>query len=570
MVENTPPPRKPRTPAAKRTPRTTAPKTEPVTPPVDETLEAGAPATGTETPAVETPVEETPAAEVVVEEPAANVAEDIAADETAEPVLEEAEPAANDTEPIVVGTTAEVLEPDTLNDTVPIVVATPEEPETPAALEARLAALEAENAALRAATVTAPAVRRKRKPGRTTAAIVLILLGALLAPIAVVGNWARDLVVDTDAYVDTIAPIASDPGVQAAVTNRVTNAVVDALNLDELTTQATDAIAGLNLPPIVTTGLASLKGPLQDAVTGFVRKQVDKIVTSDAFAATWTEANRTAHEQIVATLRGDPDALAQISDSGQLVIDITPIIEQVKTALVDAGFTLAGRIPTIKVTFPVASSSDLVRLQNAYRAIDVIGAVLPWISLLLLAAGVLFAQKRSRALVIAGLSLAVAMALLAVGLAIGRWFYSNSLPPSVQRPDVAVTLYDQFVSLLRIELRVGLVLGLIVAIVAFFAGGTPAARSVRETSGKGVAWVRGLGDRHGVGTGAFGVWLYEQRTLIRVVVTGIAVLVLVLADGITGKTVFVVAVVALLILGVLTLLARPAHDEPAMEPVATS
>jgi hypothetical protein len=459
------------------------------------------------------------------------------------------------------------VERDTLNDTVPIVVSAPPEPEAedPAALKARLAALEVENAKLRA--VAPPAVPRRRKPGRTTAAIVLILVGALLAPVAVVGKWARDLVVDTDTYVNTVAPIASDPGVQAAVTNRVTNAVVDALNLDELTTQVGDALATLNLPPIVSTGIQSLKGPLQDAVTGFVRKQVNKIVTSDAFAATWTEANRTAHEQIVATLRGDPDALAQISDSGQLLIDITPIIEQVKSALVDAGFTLAGRIPTIKVTFPVASSSDLVRLQNAYRAIDVIGAALPWISLLLLAAGVLFAQRRSRALVIAGLSLAAAMALLAVGLAIGRWFYSNSLPPAVQRPDVAVTLYDQFVSLLRVELRVGLVLGLLVAIIAFFAGGTPAARSVRETSGRGVAWVRGLGDRHGVGTGAFGVWLYEQRTLIRVVVIGIAVLVLVLADDVTGRYVATVAIVALLVLGVITLLSRPVHDEPTTEPV---
>ena len=112
-------------------------------------------------------------------------------------------------------------------------------------------------------------------------------------------------------------------------------------------------------------------------------------------------------------------------------------------------------------------------------------------------------------------------------------------------------------------------LGLIVAIIAFLAGGTPAARSVRETSGKGAAWVRGLGDRHGVGTGAFGVWLYEQRTLIRVVVVGLAVLVLVLADGLTGKVVFTVAVVALLVLGVVTLLARPAHDEVAVEPLRT-
>jgi hypothetical protein len=71
-----------------------------------------------------------------------------------------------------------------------------------------------------------------------------------------------------------------------------------------------------------------------------------------------------------------------------------------------------------------------------------------------------------------------------------------------------------------------------------------------------------------VGTGAFGAWLYEQRTLIRVVVVGLAVLVLVLADGLTGKVVFTVAVLALLILGVLTLLARPARDEPDPEPLA--
>ncbi|WP_426592295.1 hypothetical protein ACPPVS_10930 [Cellulomonas sp. McL0617] len=590
MVENTPTPRKPRsTSAAGRTPR------RPAKPPV-------VPDEATEEPVVEEPVLDEavvgapPVAEPVVGEPSPSIADEISADETAEPDAVEPgvdgpdlvepvasevvaeEPAVHDTEPILVSEVADVAdvaeETDTLNDTVPIVVAVPTETvpgdteEDPAELMARLKALEAENAALRVATVSEPGVGRKRKPGRTTLAIVLILIGALLAPVAVVGKWARDLVVDTDDYVATVGPIVDDPGVQAAVTNRVTTAVVDALNLDQLTTQATDALSSLNLPPLVSTGLASLQGPLQDAITGFVHKQVARVVTSDAFAATWKQANRTAHEQIVATLRGDPDALAQISSSGELVIDITPVIEQVKQQLVDAGFTLAGRIPTITVTFPVASSSDLVRLQNAYRLIDVAGAVLPWLSLLLLAGGVLAAQRRSRALVIAGLSLAAGMAVLAVGLAIGRWFYTNSLPPAVQRPDVAVTLYDQFISLLRIELRVFLVLGLLVAIIAFLAGGTTAARSVRETSGKGVAWARGLGDQHGVGTGAFGVWLYQQRTLIRVVVIGLAILVLVLADNLTGKAVLTVAVVALLILGVVTLLARPPHEEPVAEPLA--
>ncbi|GEK19653.1 hypothetical protein CXY01_01730 [Cellulomonas xylanilytica] len=439
-----------------------------------------------------------------------------------------------------------------------------------AVLLARLQLLETENARLRAATATAPpptAVppRPRRGAGRATAAVVLILVGALLAPVAVVGSWARGLVVDTDRYVDTVAPIAEDPLVQSAVSNRITVAVVDALNVEQLTTQATDAVAGLDLPPLVGQAVTSLQAPLQEAITGFIRKNVTKIVSSEQFENVWEEANRAAHQQIVATLRGDPDALAQISDTGALTIDVTPIIEDVKTSLEQAGFTLVSRIPTINVTFPIASSADLVRLQSAYRLIDIVGGILPYLSLALLAAGVLAARHRSRALVVAGLSLAGAMLLLGLALAVGRSLYANALPPTVQRVDTAVAIYDQFVSLLRIELRVGLVLGLLLAIIAFVAGGTTAARQLRASSSHASAWLRTAGERRGISTGPVGVWLDQQRTLVRVVVIALAALALVLADRLTPAYVIGVFVVALVVLGLVTLAARPRGAEPVEE-----
>jgi len=533
MVENKPTPRKPRGTAAARSARK-PPAATPEEPAID--AEASSP----ETPDTESPY----------------VTPDVATPDTDEP---------GDTGPLDAVTEVidvdEPAESEDLAETLQIELAPATSPalEDRSVLLARLQLLETENARLAAhapVSAVAPA-RRRRKPGRTTAAIICILLGALLAPVAVVGSWARGLVVDGDRYVDTVAPIADDPLVQSAIENRVTTAIVTALDLESVTTQATDALANLNLPPVVSTGIQSLQGPLLDAITGFVHKQVVKIISSDAFTTTWTEANRTAHEQIVATLRGDPDAIAQISSTGELTLDLTPIIEQVKASLVDAGFTLAGRIPTVTVTLPIASSADLVRLQNAYRAIDFLGQLLPWLSLGLLAVGVIAAQRRSRALVVAGLSLAGAMALLALALAIGRSFYASSLPPTVQRPDVAVAIYDQFVSLLRIELRVGLVLGLLVAIIAFVAGGTPAATSLRASSSQASAWLRGAGDRHGVSTGPVGIWLFEQRTLVRVVVIALAVLALVLADRLTPAYVITVAVIALVVIGVATLAGRP-------------
>lgn len=449
-------------------------------------------------------------------------------------------------------------------------------------LRARLAAAETENARLRAAVeqpaaaggalppVPAPATRRR--PGRAVAMVVVMVVAALLAPVAVVAAWAQGVVTDTDRYLATVAPLADDPQVQQAVTSRVTGAIVDAIDLDQLAQDATTAVSQLGLPPRLSTAVLSLQGPLVDAATGFVRTAVERVVTSDAFSAAWTAANRAVQSQLVAVLRGDPDALASIDASGTLTVDLTDVIESVKSALSDAGFTIVDRLPAISASFPLVQSADLVRLQNAYRLLDVLGTWLPWLVLGLLAAGVVLARHKARALVAAGLVLAGAMLVLGIGLAVGRSVYVSSLPPEVQRPDAAVVVYDQFVSLLRVALRSVLVLGLVLALVAFVAGDTAAAQALRRSWTRLTAWVRGAGERRGVTSGPVGVWLDEQRVLVRSVVAAGAALALVLADRLTPAYVVTVAGVAVVVLALTTLAARPrtAARAPAGADLAAS
>ncbi|MBO9553984.1 MAG: hypothetical protein J7523_05270 [Cellulomonas sp.] len=429
-----------------------------------------------------------------------------------------------------------------------------------AALRSRLEALEAENTRLRSAappTVVVAAPPRRRRPGRATAAVVLIVVAALLAPVAVVAVWAKGLAEDTDRYLATVAPLADDPQIQSAVTNRLTNAIVDAVNLQDLAQTATGAVSDLGLPPRLSAAVLALQGPLVDAATTFIRKGVDRVVTSDAFSTAWEQANRAAHEQIVAVMRGDPDAIASIDSQGTLTVDLTPVIEQVKAALSNAGFTIVDRIPTINASFPLAQSADLVRLQNAYRMLDVLGTWLPWLVIALLAGGVMLSQNKSRALVVAGLTLAGAMLVLGLALTIGRSVYANSLPPEVQRPDAAVVVYDQVVSLLRITLRSAFVLGVVVAAVAFVSGRSASAVALRSGYTRSAAWVRGAGERRGVTTGPVGEWLGEQRVLLRVVVAVGAGLALVLGTPLTPGYVLGVAIVAIVLLLLLSLLARP-------------
>ena len=131
-----------------------------------------------------------------------------------------------------------------------------------ALLRSRLEALEAENARLRTVTATtvAPPPHRRR-PGRATAAVVLILVGALLAPVAVVAVWARGLVEDTDRYLATVAPLSEDPQIQSAVTNRLTTAIVEAVNLEDLAETATGAVSDLGPAAAALGGRPRAAGP---------------------------------------------------------------------------------------------------------------------------------------------------------------------------------------------------------------------------------------------------------------------------------------------------------------------
>ena len=180
---------------------------------------------------------------------------------------------------------------------------------------------------------------------------VLLLVVALLAPLAVVATWVHDEISDTDRYVQTVTPLASDPAVQSAVVARVTDGIVTRLDVEAVSKQALDAIAAQGLPPRVATSLSALSTPLANAVTSFIEKAVTRFVASDAFQQAWVAANRQAHTQMVAVLTGKQGGAIQVSGN-TVSVNLAAVIGAVKTRLEKAGFALASRIPEVNAQFP--------------------------------------------------------------------------------------------------------------------------------------------------------------------------------------------------------------------------
>lgn len=447
------------------------------------------------------------------------------------------------------------------NDTQPVPVGTPTD------VSARLAALERENAELKArlaeesAAAAAPpdagGPRARKHRARAFASIILILIGALLAPAAIVAHWAQRELTDTDRYLATIGPLAGDPVIQSAIANRLTDEVMNAVDVGALFGSAVTALGDQGLPPRLTTALGALEQPVVNGVTSFVHDAATRVVESDAFASAWLEANRIAHTQLVALMQGDEGNVLQIGDDGQLVIQLSGLIETLKGELVEAGFGLAANIPQIDATFTLVETTQLVRVQNAYQQVVLLGTWLPWLSLGLLAAGVLVAARRTRALVIAGLALATGALLIGAGLYFGRILYLDALSAQIARLDAAEVVFDQVVAFIRLSVRTVGVLGLLVALAGYLGGGSDSARGLRTGVAAGFGRVRGWGDRRGVSTGPVGAWLYRHRGVVRAALIALAALVLLLAATPTPGLVITVGAVTLVLIAILELAARP-------------
>jgi len=396
--------------------------------------------------------------------------------------------------------------------------------------------------------------RRRRVSWRTPVSALLIVIGCVLAPVAVVGVWTANQVSDTNRYIANVEPLIHDPAIQNALTDKVTTAITSHLNVVGYTNQAAALLTSKGLPRVGT--LLKTFGPsIASAVAGFVHNTVHKVVTSPQFANAWIQVNRVAHQTLVKALSGQGGSITV--SNGQVTLDLAPFIAIVKQALVKRGFTLVNSLPPIHPTLALFSSKTLVQAQTLYRLINDLKIILPILSLLLIAAGVYIARQHRRALIGAGLGFAASMLVLGAALLVFRGVYLNSVPNSVFPANAAAAAFDTLVRFIKEALRVLLVVGLIVAIGAFFTG--PSTTAVRTRAGfvSAFDWLRSSGERKGLSTGPAGRWTYAHRHALRISAVGLAAVIFVFQGRPTAGSVIVLVILLLLVLGLIELIGRP-------------
>ncbi len=441
----------------------------------------------------------------------------------------------------------------------------PPDPEAPDHDDhAELERLRAENASLREELEhSAPAhhekvVRRRRH----VAAVLLVVIGSTLLPVSVLTVWVRNQVFDTDRYLATVEPLASDPAVQSAVANRISKRVSDEVDFRQLAEDALPEEA------------AFLAVPIAAGADNLISTASRKLVESDEFQRLWVEANRVGHDGLVKAIKGEKGDVVSAED-GRVVLKLGGLAQKVLEAIDQQfGIDLADKIPAEKlgVEFVLVNARQLSDLQAGARMLD----RLSWLSVILalgcLAGSVAADPDRRRGLRNVGLGTALSMLVLLLAFGVGRELYLSNLPTGVERPDAAAAIFDTLTRFILQATRVLFAIGAVLLVGAWLAGPTATARRLREY------WDRLLGRGSAAAGGAVELgpvpaWVARNLNALRGVTLVAAVLVLLAWNQPTGKVVLLIAVLTLVPLAVVQLLAGIASasavetgDEPVDNP----
>jgi hypothetical protein len=294
-----------------------------------------------------------------------------------------------------------------------------------------------------------------------------LLIGTLLAFLAIFSIWVNRQALNTDNWVDTSGRLLQNDEVRSQLSNYLADELV--ANVD-----VQGELEG-RFPP----QLAPLAAPAAGALQQLAPQAALRALETSQVESLWNTANRVAHERLLAVL--DDSGSSNISTAdGEVTLDLSALLTQLTDRL-GVGGKLVEKLPADAGQLTVLKSDELSTAQDATTVVRRLPVVLTLLALLLYAAAVYLAGPRRRgALRSVGFGFLVAGVLALVlrkfaGVEVtGALSGSESVEPAVE------AVWNIGTSLLVSVAVSAITFGILIVIAAWLAGPTRAATRLRR------------------------------------------------------------------------------------------
>lgn len=282
---------------------------------------------------------------------------------------------------------------------------------------------------------------------KNSLAWILLIVGLLTLPFAVIALWLRFTLLDTNQFVKTLSPLSTDPVIVASVSKNISDNFFQNINTED---KIREALPENNkfLAPVLSVSLKS-----------FVENKGQDLITSKQFNQVWETIIRTIHPQIMNLLEGNNNLLK--SQNGVISLDFKDIISPLRRELNSKGIKIFDNV-AIDTKIILLKSDKLASIQTITNHILSLGAILPLLVLVFLIGSVLASANHRKFLVHVGFGISLSMLLLLFIIYLGQQqFISASGELSIEATSA---LYKIITHYLQVSAWIILILGIVIAL----------------------------------------------------------------------------------------------------------
>ncbi len=302
--------------------------------------------------------------------------------------------------------------------------------------------------------------------GRRRAVKALVALGAVFAFLSVFTIWVERQVLNTDDWVHTSDKLIQNEKIRSALADYLVEQFYAKVEVEkEVESKLPDEIK-------------KFAGPLSGLARSAAPAGVEEVLKGSTAQDLWRDANRTAHEQLVAVLEDKGEAVS--TENGEVKLQLASLVTNLADRI-GIGGSLAEKLPEDAADVTILRSDQLKAAQNIVVALKGLAIVFSLLTFLIFGLAIYLSRGErwvtvlfcGIGLIAAGFGVIVARQ-IAGGIVVDQLVVNESVKPAAEEAWGIAT------SLMISIATTAIVVGVLFGVAGWLASPTGSARATRR------------------------------------------------------------------------------------------
>ncbi len=292
------------------------------------------------------------------------------------------------------------------------------------------------------------------------------MLGSVLAFLSVFAIWIERQALNTDDWVSTSGRLIQNEKIRTALSNYLVDQLYENVNVEK------------ELKEILPGDTKELAGPAAGGLRQVAGTGAEKVLETGTAQGIWEDANRTAHEQLIAVLENKKEAVE--TANGEVTLNLGSLLTNLAKQ-VGIGQSLAEKLPPDAGQIKILKSDQLKTAQNIAVAIKGSALILSLLTFLVFALAMYLTRGgRWVTVLFAGIGLIAAGLLVIVARHIAGGIVIDQLVTQESVKPAAEEAWGIGTSLMVSIATTVIVIGALFVAAGWLASPNKAAKAVRE------------------------------------------------------------------------------------------